>query len=194
VRLLLDAYARLRSKIENVPDLCLIGDPPSDATQLYLQSLGIANKVRLIGSKHGEELAELYRNAVFFVLSSNEEGLGIVILEAMASGLPVVSTDCGGPATAIKEGESGFLTPVGDAAALAEAMEKLLNDSALRARMGEAGRRIATERFSLAVTGKVFLDKYDEVLYGRVSQSRSTHETATDASSEIPATATVTSD
>jgi glycosyltransferase involved in cell wall biosynthesis len=184
----------LRSKIERVPDLCLIGDPPSDATQVSLQRLGIANKVRWIGSKHGEELAELYRNAVFFVLSSNEEGLGIVILEAMASGLPVVSTDCGGPATAVQEGESGFLTAVGDAAALAGAMEKLLNDSALRARMGEAGRRIATERFSLAVTGKVFLDKYDEVLYGRASQSASTHETMTDAPSEMPATASVTSD
>ena len=163
VRLLLDAFAMLRKKSDDLPDLCLIGDPPSDESQQYLQSLGLAGKVRLIGPKAGEDLAALFRNALFFVLSSNEEGLGIVILEAMASGLPVVSTACGGPATAISEGETGFLTPVGDVAALAAAMEKLLVNPALRTRMGQAGRRIATERFSIAAAGKVFLDKYDEL-------------------------------
>jgi len=108
-------------------------------------------------------LAELYRNALFFVLSSNEEGLGIVILEAMASGLPVVSTACGGPATSLVHGETGLLTPVGDARALADAMQTLLGDSDLRRRMGTEGRRVAEERFSLAAAGKVFLDSYDEV-------------------------------
>lgn len=169
VRLLLDAYAMLRQKSDDLPDLYLIGDPPSDESQLYLQSLGLADKVRLIGPKAGEELAALYRNALFFVLSSNEEGLAIVILEAMASGLPVVSTACGGPATAITEGETGFLTPVGDVAAMAAAVKKLLVNPALRARMGEAGRRIAIERFSIATAGKVFLDKYDELFINQES-------------------------
>lgn len=177
VRLLLGAYAILGKKGDDVPDLYLIGDPPSDESQQYLQSLGLADKVRLIGPKAGEELAALYRNALFFVLSSNEEGLGIVILEAMASGLAVVSTACGGPATAISEGETGFLTPVGDVAALAAAMETLLMNPALRARMGLAGRRIATGRFSIAAAGKVFLDKYDELFTNQESgvQSLGSH-------------------
>lgn len=172
VRLLLDAYAKLRQSMPSIPDLLLIGDPPSAEIQKHLQNIGLADQVHLAGPKQSEELAELYRNALFFVLPSNEEGLAIVILEAMASGLPVVSTDCGGPATAIADGKTGFLTPVGDAEALAAAMERLLVDPALRERMGREGRRVAEERFSLSAAGQVFLDTYDQVLNaGKVSQS-----------------------
>lgn len=172
VGLLLDAYALLRQKAENVPDLYLIGEPPTEASQRQIQTLGLAPKVQLLSSKQGKELAALYRNASFFVLSSNEEGLGIVILEAMASGLPVVSTACGGPATAVSEGETGLLIPVGDAPALAAAMEKLVREPALRARMGREGRRVAEERFSLAATGRVFLDQYDKLLNSEASETR----------------------
>jgi glycosyltransferase involved in cell wall biosynthesis len=164
VRLLLDAYARLKQQGNSIPDLYLIGDPPNAAAQAYLQQLGIADQVRLIEPKRGEELAQLFRNALFFVLSSDEEGLGIVILEAMASGLAVVSTACGGPATAVVDGETGFLTPVGDVSALATALTRLVTDSDLCARMGRAGRRAAEERFSLTAAGKVFLARYDQTL------------------------------
>jgi glycosyltransferase involved in cell wall biosynthesis len=109
-------------------------------------------------------LAQLYRNASLFVLSSDEEGLGLVILEAMASGLPVVSTRCGGPETAVIEGETGYLTPVRDACALTDAMHMLLDDPALRHRMGQAGRAIAEARFSIAVAGKAYLTCYDTLL------------------------------
>jgi len=164
VRLLLSAYAQLRQKVIDAPKLYLIGEPPSEAAQLYLQSLGIAEHVRLLGPKHGDELAELYRNASLFVLSSDEEGLAIVILEAMASGLPVVSTDCGGPATAVSRNKTGLLTPVGDANALAAAMETLVRDPGLCDRFGIEGRRVAEERFSIAAAGEIFLDTYDKVL------------------------------
>ena len=164
IRLLLEAYAALIYAIPNAPDLYLIGDPPTVASQSYLQTLGIAERVRLLGPKHGEELAELYRNAAFFVLSSDEEGLAIVLLEAMASGLAVISTDCGGPSTAITQGKTGLLTPVGDAAALAAAMQELVLDSSLRERFGKEGRRTAEERFSLGATGQVFLNAYDAAL------------------------------
>ncbi len=127
--------------------------------------------MHLVGVREGAELADLYRHAMFFVLPSDEEGIGIVLLEAMASGLPVVSTCCGGPETAVLDGETGFLTPVGDAQALADAMQHLLDNPALRRRMGQAGRRIAEERFSLDVTGKVFLRKYDELLGTNASRS-----------------------
>lgn len=166
VRLLLDAYSDLQRNMQDIPDLYLIGDPPTEDAQVHLKTLGIASRVRLIGPKQGEELASLYRNAAFFVLSSDEEGLGIVILEAMASGLAVVSTNCGGPATAISEGRTGLLTPVGNARALADAMGKLLRDPLLRQRMGTAGRRAAAKRFSLAAAGKIFLDTYDKLLEG----------------------------
>ena len=164
VGLLLNAYARLHSRVASPPELWLVGDPPTQAGKDLIESLGIAGKVKLLGPKRGVELADIYRHAKFFALSSWEEGLAIVILEAMASGLPVVSTDCGGPSTAVKQGETGFLTPVGDVPSMASAMEQLLKDGALRERMGLAGRSAAEERFSLQAAGKIFLDKYDELL------------------------------
>ncbi|MDQ1637029.1 MAG: hypothetical protein QOF62_368 [Pyrinomonadaceae bacterium] len=189
IRLLLDAYAKLRLTMPSIPDLLLIGDPPSAEIQNHLQNIGLANQVHLVGPKQSEELAELYRNAMFFVLSSNEEGLAIVILEAMASGLPVVSTDCGGPATAIADGETGFLTSVGDVDALAAAMEKLLNDQALCERMGREGRRVAEERFSLSAAGKVFLDTYEDVLTSGTARAPGTKALQTAAVLPRPARA-----
>lgn len=164
VTLLLNAYALLHKRMPDLPPLYLAGEPPSAAAQELLTRLNIADKVQLLGEKQGEELADLYRNALLFVLSSDEEGLGIVIIEAMASGVPVVSTACGGPETAVSDGKTGFLTPVGDASALAAAMQKLLDDPALALRMGQAGRQVAEARFSLDAAGKVFLDAYDEFL------------------------------
>lgn len=172
VHLLLDAYAELLREVEEAPDLYLVGELPTEAALLHLNSLGLAKRVHLIGPKQGDELAELYRQASFFVLSSNEEGLAIVILEAMASGLAAVSTDCGGPATAITEGQTGFLTPVGDVKALARAMEKLIVDPSLRQQMGAAGRRVAEEKFSLAAAGQIFLETYDRVLSGSFQSER----------------------
>lgn len=164
VRLLLEAYASLQTSIDNLPDLYLVGDRLAPADAAFISRQQLDHKVRLIEKATGEELAELYRHAQLFVLSSNEEGLGIVILEAMASGRPVVSTDCGGPATAITDGRSGFLTPTNDTAALASAMKKLILDPTLRDRMGAEGRAVAQKRFSLAAAGKVFLDTYERVL------------------------------
>ncbi len=111
-----------------------------------------------------DDLVELYQNASLFVLSSNEEGLGIVLLEAMASGLPVVSTDCGGTVTAVVPGETGYLTPVGDSEALATAMARVLGSVQLRKRFGRQGRERAETHFSLEVAGTRFLAIYDWLL------------------------------
>jgi glycosyltransferase involved in cell wall biosynthesis len=166
VPLLLEAYAKAIGRSDVIPDLYLVGALP-DAIGEWICALGIADRVQFLGEQYGRDLADLYRNARFFVLSSDEEGLGIVILEAMASGLPVISTDCGGPATAVVEGKTGFLVPVGDADSLATAMQRLAENPQLCRRMGEAGRTVAEERFSLTVAGNVFLDKYKELLIGQ---------------------------
>lgn len=164
--LLLHAYAQLAARRSSVPDLVLVGEAPSQAAEGWARRLGILHRVRFRGLKEPPELAELYRNAMFFVLPSDEEGLGIVVLEAMASGLPVVSTRCGGPAMAVIDGETGFLTPVGDVSSLAERMERILRDPALRRRFGKVGRQMAEEQFSVQAAGRVFLEKYDELLKG----------------------------
>jgi glycosyltransferase involved in cell wall biosynthesis len=165
--MLLRAYAEIVKKHKDVPDLVLVGEPLSTQGFQLLSSLGIADKVRCVGPTHGNELADLYRSASLFVLPSDEEGLGIVILEAMASGLPVVSTASGGPSAAVTDGETGFLTPVGDQSALQSAMERLIFDPELSERFGAAGRRAAEERFSIAATGDVFLRQYDRIMSSR---------------------------
>ena len=167
VAMLLGAYAELVHQRDDVPDLVLVGEPLSTQGFRLLTSLGIADKVRCIGPTHGEDLADTYRGASMFVLSSDEEGLGIVILEAMASGLPVVSTASGGPEAAVTDGVTGFLTPVGDQGALRSAMEKLIYDQDLRKKFGAAGRRAVEEKFSIAATGEVFLKQYERITPAR---------------------------
>ncbi len=165
VRLLFEAYHRLRQLLPTAPQLVLAGRTgPSENDWAYAVSLGIADSVEVHEGPSMDELSRLYQGASLFVLSSDEEGLGIVILEAMASALPVVSTDCGGPRTAVTEGETGYLTPVGDAQSLARRMQDLIEDPALRRRMGEAGYEVVQQRFSLSATGRTYLERYDALL------------------------------
>ena len=94
------------------------------------------------------ELPEIYRQATIFVMparaeyhAGSVEGFGIVYLEAGASGLPVVAARTGGAAEAVLANETGLLVPPDDPPALALALARLLDDGALRQRMGRAGRR-----------------------------------------------------
>lgn len=165
VRLAFEAYHLLIQQHPNAPALLLAGStPPLKQDLQYAMCLGLNDRLIIKTNPSEAELVKLYQGASLLLLSSDEEGLGMVILEAMACGLPVVSTDCGGPSTAVVEGETGFLTPVGDGPALAQATAKLIDDHSLRERMGRAGRRRAEQVFSLQAAGGVFLRKYDELL------------------------------
>ncbi|MCP3980426.1 MAG: glycosyltransferase family 4 protein [bacterium] len=168
VSVLFEAYHRLRERRADAPDLVLAGSSaPSDRDWELAQSLGIRTHIRFHLRLETDKLAALYRNAAMFVLTSDQEGLGISILEAMASGIPVVSTDCGGPRTSVIEGETGFLAPCGDAAGLARRMEQLIAAPALASRLGEAGFRRALERFSNEAAGRAYLATYDRLLAGK---------------------------
>lgn len=162
--LLLHAYGQLCHADKNSPDLLLVGNGTLTTTeQALIRSLGIELRVTVRQNLRPDELAALYRQAAVFALSSDEEGLGIVVLEAMASGLPVISTDCGGPATAVVNGQTGFLTPVGDVNAFTQALQQLAADAHLRRRMGQAARERAEQLFSYEAAGRAFLDRYDVV-------------------------------
>ena len=171
VRLLLKAYHKLRETLPDAPRLLLVGEHPRPEDWAKAVAWDIAAYVDVHVNATPEELPSLYRQASLFVLPSNEEGLGIVLLEAMASGLPVVSTRCGGPETCVVEGETGYLTPVRDAEALAHRMKMLLEDASLRQRLGKAGRRRVETHFSIQAAGQSFLDVYDRLLGREANRS-----------------------
>ncbi len=165
VKMLLRAYALLRQAAADAPKLMLAGlDTLSGEDWELASRLNVTGHVETRRDVSPEELAELYRDACMFVLSSDEEGLGLVVFEAMASGLPVLSTRCGGPEGLVVEGVTGHLTPVGDARALAAQMKRLLDDVVLRRSMGERARRIAEEKFSLERAGGAIIERYDGLL------------------------------
>ena len=165
VRLLFDAYARLRAQDPGVPKLAIAGSALPSADDLaYAASLELASSIELHHRPSPEELRALYQGASLFILSSDEEGLGMVLLEAMASALPVVATRCGGPETVVRHGETGFLTPVGDADALSNFMLELVKDEPLRRRMGSTARRACLEQFSFQAAGQPYLAEYARLL------------------------------
>jgi glycosyltransferase involved in cell wall biosynthesis len=164
ISLLLDAYARVRRKMPSAPELLLVGPPIPAATLQWIRKHDLAGVVRLVGPRKPSELPEIYQSALCFALSSDEEGLGIVLLEAMACGVPVASTACGGPDTVIDNERTGFLTPPGDANALAEKLLVLLENPELAERMGEQARKACVERFSMRSAGHVFIQHYEQTL------------------------------
>jgi len=168
VPLLFEAYHRLKRCNMDVPRLVLAGlsGPPESAWD-RAEALGIREDIGMHKNVPEEDLAELYRNARLFVLSSNEEGLGLVLAEAMASGTPVVSTDCGGPSTLIDDGTTGFLVPTGDAEALADRMAHVLAHPKVAKDLGRAGRERVETEFSVEAAGARFLEVYDELMADR---------------------------
>ncbi len=143
VRKGIDAGADLR--------LDLVGDGTDrQHLQFAIDDLGLGDRVRLLGKRPAGDVAALLQGADVFLHTSCSEGISNAVLEAMATGLPVVTTDVGGMAEAVRDGIDGYLVPVRDADATAAALVRLAGDRALRAQMGAAGRERVTADFRLA--------------------------------------------
>lgn len=124
---------------------------------------GLEEHVQLVERAPSREVARRLQMSHAFLLPSLDEGLPTVVLEAMACGVPVVATDCGGVSEAVTDGVEGFIVPPRDPEALAVALARLWREPALRKRMGEAGRRTATSHFTLERQVREFRDLYHEV-------------------------------
>lgn len=113
-----------------------------ESLQSLAKEKGVGDRVEFPG--YVPNMPEVLEKASMFVLSSDYEGMPNALMEAMASGLPCVSTDCGGGGARflIQDGENGLLVPVGDEEALADAMEKVLSDEALAATLGNNARKL----------------------------------------------------
>ncbi len=142
VATLLEAVARLPVPAQ----LRVVGDGPErPALEARARLLGLGSRAAFLGHIPFERLAEEYRGATVFCLPSKQEAFGIVFLEAMAAGLPIVAARAGAVPELLGEGEGGGepgrLVPPGDPESLAAALGSLLSDEALRGRLGAAGRR-----------------------------------------------------
>jgi glycosyltransferase involved in cell wall biosynthesis len=172
VPLLFNAYQQLLEMLPSAPPLILAGKSmPSVKTWQWAESLGIRDRIQIKENLSIEALADLYRQASLFALSSDEEGLGIVILEAMASGIPVVATRCGGPDTAVVHGKTGFLVPKNDATEMAQRMYDLLVNTQQAKSFGQAGKQRAVDIFSLTAASERFIKQYDKLLVGDVGEN-----------------------
>ncbi len=112
------------------------------------------------------ELLSLFAGADIFVLPSRGECLAVVLMEATAAGLPVVTTDVGALGEAVLPGESGLLTPPGDGQALEKAVTTLVDDAQLRRRMGRAGLALAETKFDAHRNNSALLDLVTTVAQG----------------------------
>jgi len=157
-------FAALRA--ERPLRLRLVGDGPDRARlQAEVAARGLAADVEFLGEQI--DLPAVMRGADLFVLPSETESFGLAALEAMACGLPVVASDVGGLPEVIADGETGFLRPMGDVAALTAAARLLLDDPPLRARFAAAGRRRAETQYQRDPAVDSYLAVYRRVLARR---------------------------
>ncbi len=126
--------------------------------------LSLGECVRFVGDVSATALLDWYAAADVFVLPSTSEAQGIVALEAMASGLPVVVSAVGGLRETVRDGETGFLVPVGDVDLLAARLMALLGDAPLRERVGRCARASVSRDFSWERAVKATMEVYREVL------------------------------
>lgn len=150
----------------------MVGEGPQRKDfEALVAEQGVTDCVVFAGSKTGDTLLEYFDAADIYVHTPrvfhlNFEGFGIVYLEAGARGKPVVAADAGGIRDAVIDGETGIITPEEDVPAIADAIERLLNDPALAKRMGEAGRMYA-EKHDWSTIVDQFLPLYEEALQSK---------------------------
>jgi glycosyltransferase involved in cell wall biosynthesis len=128
----------------------IIGHGPDRQRVLYtIADLGLADQVRCLGWLAPEDVLRRVQQADAFLLSSLSEGISNAALEAMACGVPIITTACGGMSEAVTDGVEGWVVPVRDATALGAALLKLAGDAPRRRRMGEAARARVEREFRL---------------------------------------------
>ncbi|MCB1960098.1 MAG: TIGR03088 family PEP-CTERM/XrtA system glycosyltransferase [Rhodocyclaceae bacterium] len=143
--------------------LVIVGDGPlRDAVQAEIAACQLQDQVWLAGAR--EDVPALMQSMDCFVLPSRAEGISNTLLEAMSCGLPVVATAVGGNSELVVPDVTGYLVESGDPAALAAAMQRVLDDAPLRVRMGAAARARIEAGFSLDAMVNSYTTVYDRML------------------------------
>ncbi len=147
---LLDGFARLRAAMPGRDPVLLIAGGSTlfdyrhelERFDVRARELGVTEHVRVLGALEPEEIERLFRAADVFAFPSVKEGFGLAALEALAAELPVVASDIDVFRGFLDDGRSALLAPVGDAAALAAALERVARDEALAGRLRAGGRAV----------------------------------------------------
>jgi glycosyltransferase involved in cell wall biosynthesis len=163
--LLLKAFARLRDAGVAFQGWIVGNGPSRQVWERLRDSLALQDRVTFLGTLSRRQLVERYRRAAIFCLPSRQEGFGIVFLEAMACGKPVVAARAGAVPETVADGECGLLLDPDDPEALARALTALLRDPDLRQEMGEAGRRMV-KRYGADRVAACFLETIQSALDG----------------------------
>lgn len=162
VDIVLRAFAHLASDHPDV-NLQIIGDGlEADSLKTLAAELGVAERVQFTGFVPHDRLPEIYRQADIFVTASPIETQGLVALEAMACGLPIVGVDALALPDLIRHGINGYLVMPEDEQAMAEAVSQLLQSSTLRRAMGRESRRLALQH-SMPEIAQAYERLYEQV-------------------------------
>jgi N-acetyl-alpha-D-glucosaminyl L-malate synthase BshA len=164
----IQVFSRVRSRVD--ARLVLVGDGPErlPAEKLCAQ-LGVEDDVLFLGNQ--ECIEGILPLADVLLLPSEQESFGLVCLEAISCGVPVVATNVGGTKEVIQHGQTGFLHDPFDVEAMVASVMELIDDPGRRRSMGALGRKVATEKFSTADIVKRYVDLYERVCAtGRPSQ------------------------
>jgi glycosyltransferase involved in cell wall biosynthesis len=160
---LLGAWAAVDTEARKGALLALVGDGPQrDKVQAKAQAANLVGSVHLAG--HCSNVATWYQAADVFVLSSHNEGLSNSMIEALASGLPVISTSVSGSSILVESPTAGLVVDRGNVKNLAAALESLLLDKSMRTRFAENARQKFEARFSLETLSKKMILLYKELL------------------------------
>lgn len=163
---LLESIEQLSAAPCRTPTLKITGEGPlKSSLEKQARRAGIEPNVQFLGFIERDELRHLYRKAMLFVLPSYHEGLPTVLLEAMACETPVITTDIDSCAEVVRHEENGLLVPTGQPSKLATAIRRLLNDDALRAKIGRNARETVEETYSI----ETVVDKFERV-YDKISE------------------------
>jgi len=160
---LLSAMSQIKASVPDVK-LVVVGEGSLvDEYKEKAKKLGISNIVEFHGGKTQAELINYYQSAKVFVLPSIEiEGFGIVLLEAMASGVPVVTTDVAGVASQIREYKTGLVVERGNSKKITEAVVAILNNNKEQEAMSLRGRKLMEERYSWFTAAKILSSVFEE--------------------------------
>jgi starch synthase len=163
---LTNAFATLASRYPDL-SLAVIGEDAGAREEMIraVKALDMERRVRLVGWLGDEgQLASAYRDASALVLPSEYEAFGLVLLEAMAQGTPVVATRVGGMPGVVEDGKNGLLVPYGDSPGLAQAMDSLLKDPAHARDLGRYGKEMTVPQYTWPRVVSSLETIYHEVL------------------------------